>query len=84
MPPKVIFNKAQIIDSSLKIVKEKGFKQLSAREVARELISSTRPVYENFQSMDELKKTVLQKIVNLLYEYVTRQYTKNAFQNTGV
>ncbi|HEX7561428.1 MAG TPA: TetR/AcrR family transcriptional regulator [Candidatus Humimicrobiaceae bacterium] len=84
MPPKVIFNKAQIIDSSLKIVKEKGFKQLSAREVARELISSTRPVYENFQSMDELKKTVLQKIVDLLYEYVTRQYTKNAFLNTGV
>jgi len=83
MPPKVIFNKAQIIDSSLKIVKEKGFKQLSAREVARELISSTRPVYENFQSMDELKKTVLQKIVDLLYEYVTRQYTKNAFLNTG-
>ena len=84
MPPKVIFNKAQIIDSSLKIVKEKGFKQLSAREVARELISSTRPLYENFQSMDELKKTVLQKIIDLLYEYVTRQYTKNAFLNTGV
>jgi AcrR family transcriptional regulator len=84
MPPKVIFNKSQIIDSSLKIVKEKGFKQLSAREVARELISSTRPVYENFQSMDKLKKTVLQKIVDLLYEYVTRQYTKNAFLNTGV
>jgi AcrR family transcriptional regulator len=84
MPPKVIFNKAQIIDSSLKIVKEKGFKQLSAREVAKELISSTRPVYENFQSMDELKKTVLQKIVDILYEYVTRQYTKNAFLNTGV
>jgi len=84
MPPKVIFNKAKIIDSSLKIVKEKGFKQLSAREVARKLISSTRPVYENFQSMDELKKTVLQKIVDLLYEYVTRQYTKNAFLNTGV
>ena len=38
MPPKVIFNKEQIIDSSLKIVKEKGFKQLSDREVARELI----------------------------------------------
>jgi AcrR family transcriptional regulator len=84
MPPKVIFNKTQIIDSSLRIVKEKGFKQLSAREVARELISSTRPVYENFQSMDELKKAVLQKMVDLLYEYVTRQYTKNAFLNTGV
>ena len=84
MPPKVIFNKVQIIDSSLRIVKEKGFKQLSAREVARELISSTRPVYENFQSMDALKKTVLQKMVDLLYEYVTRQYTKNAFLNTGV
>ena len=71
MPPKKIFKKSDIIDSSLKIVKEKGFKQLSAREVARELISSTRPVYEHFQSMNELKKTVLQMTVDLLYDYVT-------------
>jgi AcrR family transcriptional regulator len=84
MPPKRIFSESDIIHSSLKIVREKGFKQLSAREVARELISSTRPVYENFHSMDELKKTVLQRIVDLLYDYVTRQYTKNAFLNTGV
>ena len=84
MPPKVIYNKERIIDSSLKIVKEKGIKQLSAREVARELISSTRPVYENFQSMHELKKEVLRKIVNLLYDYVTTQYTKHPFLNTGV
>jgi AcrR family transcriptional regulator len=84
MPPKVIFNKSDVINSSLRIVKEKGFKQLSAREVAKELISSTRPVYEHFQSMDELKKAVRQKTVDLLYDYVTRQYTRNAFLNTGV
>jgi AcrR family transcriptional regulator len=84
MPPKMIFNKSGIIDSSLKIVKEKGFKQLSAREVAKELVSSTRPVYEHFQSMNELKKAVLHKTIDLLYDYVTRQYTKNAFLNTGV
>ncbi len=84
MPPKKIFNKSDIIDSSLRIVKEKGFKQLSAREVARKLISSTRPVYEHFQSMNELKKAVLQKAVDLLYDYVTRQYTRDAFLNTGV
>jgi AcrR family transcriptional regulator len=84
MPPKVIFNKSKIIDSSLRIIKEKGVKQLSAREVARELTSSTRPVYEHFQSMDKLKKAVLQKTVDLLYDYVTRPYTSNAFLNTGV
>lgn len=84
MPPKVIFDREQIIDASLKIVKEKGLKQLSAREIARKLASSTRPVYENFQSMDELKKIVLQRMVDLLYDYVTRQYTKHAFLNTGV
>ncbi|HRZ28746.1 MAG TPA: TetR/AcrR family transcriptional regulator, partial [Spirochaetota bacterium] len=61
MPRKPIFNKDEIIESSLKIVKEKGFKQLSAREIARELISSTRPVYEYFQSMEELKMAVLEK-----------------------
>ena len=84
MPPKMVFNRSRIIDSSLRIVKEKGMKQLSAREVAKELVSSTRPVYEHFVSMDELKKEVLQEMVDLLYDYVTRQYTKNAFLNTGV
>jgi AcrR family transcriptional regulator len=84
MPPKSVFNKSRIVDSSLRIVREKGLKQLSAREVARELVSSTRPVYEQFESMDELKKTVLREIVDLLYDYVTRQYTKNPFLNTGV
>jgi AcrR family transcriptional regulator len=84
MPPKMIFNKTRIIDSSLKIVKEKGLKQLTAREVAKELVSSTRPVYEHFQSMDELRKEVLQKIVDLLYDYVTWQHTKNSFANIGL
>jgi len=84
MPPKIVFNRSRIIDSSLRIVKEKGLKQLSAREVARDLVSSTRPVYEQFRSMDELKKTVARKIVDLLYDYVTRQYTRNPFLNTGV
>jgi AcrR family transcriptional regulator len=84
MPPKMIFNKSDIIDSSLKIVREKEFNQLSAREIARKLSSSTRPVYEHFHSMAELKKSVLQKTVDLLNDYVTRQYTKNAFLNTGV
>lgn len=84
MPPKMIFNKTDIIEASLRIVKEKGFKQLSAREVAGVLVSSTRPLYEHFQSMNELKKAVLQKTVDLLYDYVTRQYTRNAFLNTGV
>ncbi|HOW83544.1 MAG TPA: TetR/AcrR family transcriptional regulator [Spirochaetota bacterium] len=84
MPRKPIFNKDEIIESSLKIVKEKGFKQLSAREIARELISSTRPVYEYFQSMEELKMAVLEKTLDLLYDYITRPYTRNPFLNTGV
>jgi AcrR family transcriptional regulator len=84
MPPKVTFNKSNILDCSLRIVREKGFNQLSAREIARALASSTRPVYEHFRSMDALKNAVLQKSVDLLYAYVTRQYTRNAFLNTGV
>jgi AcrR family transcriptional regulator len=84
MPPKSIYYKSEIIDSCLKIVTKKGFKQLSAREVARELNSSTRPVYEHFQSMDELKKAALEKTISLLYDYVTRPHTKNAFLNIGV
>jgi AcrR family transcriptional regulator len=84
MPPKTIYKRTDVIDSSLRIVKEKGSRQLSAREIARELKSSTRPVYEHFQSMDDLKKTVVEKIIDLLYDYVTRHYTKNAFLNIGV
>ncbi|MBN1532658.1 MAG: TetR/AcrR family transcriptional regulator [Spirochaetes bacterium] len=84
MPPKAIYKREDLIGSSLKIIKEKGTQQLSAREVARELNSSTRPVYEHFQSMGELRRAALQRTVDLLYDYVTRRHTQNAFLNIGV
>ncbi len=58
MPPKVKFQKEEIVASSVKIVRERGVDALTAREVANALGVSTRPIFTYFDTMDELKAEV--------------------------
>ena len=58
MPPKVKFQKEEIIDAALKIAGEKGIDALTAREVAARLGVSTRPIFTWYETMDQLKADV--------------------------
>ena len=58
MPPKVKFQKEEIVAAALRVVQKKGIDAVTAREVAAELGVSTRPIFTWFNSMDELKAEV--------------------------
>ncbi len=58
MPPTVKFQKEEIVDAAVKVVREKGADALSAREIASELGVSTRPIFTYFDTMDQLKAEV--------------------------
>lgn len=58
MPPKVKFQRQEIVEAGLNIVRKKGIAALSAREVAAELGVSTRPIFTYFDTMDALKGEV--------------------------
>ena len=84
MPPKITFTKEDVVQAAFDLVEKKGLKYLSARHVAKKLNSSTAPVYSYFSSMEELKREVLRKAKDLLFEYATTPHTEWLFLNMGV
>lgn len=56
MPPKAKFDREEISAAALQIVKEQGMSALTARELGKQLGTSSRPVFTAFRDMDEVKR----------------------------
>lgn len=82
-PPRVSFNKEDIISAAYELVRSEGFAALSARRLAQKLGSSVAPVYRVFKNMDELSKLVLLKAKSELLSYADQTYTSMLFLNVG-
>ena len=61
MPPKVKFQQEEIVAAALEAVREKGLDGLTAREVARRLGVSTRPIFTWYASMGQLRRDVFDR-----------------------
>lgn len=70
MPPKVKFQKEEIIEAAVNITRERGINAVTAREVGARLGVSSRPLFTYFDTVDELKKEVYFYAKNLYQEYV--------------
>lgn len=84
MPKKKSFAKEAIVNASFKIVREQGWAKLSARTLARELNSSTMPIYSCIRSMEEIEREVRVKAFELLRNYHEDSYADNPIQNLAV
>lgn len=85
MPPKAKFTKEEVVVAALKIVQREGAEALTARALGEELGSSSRPVFTVFESMDEVKNSVISAAKQLYSQYV-REGMKcaPAFKGVGV
>jgi len=83
MPPKTVFTREDVIQAAFDVVEYQGMQGLTVRKVARELKSSTAPVYSNFESMGELEREVVRRAKDLLLSYTRRPYTERVFLNMG-
>ena len=83
MPPKTKFTKKDVVQAAFKLVQDEGIKELTARNIAARLSSSTAPVYSCFKSMTELKREVIKKAKSLLIKYTEKPYTNMVFLNMG-
>ena len=83
MPPKVKFQKEEIVKAAVDITRKKGISAVTAREVGAELGVSSRPLFTYFESVDELKKAVWQYAKNL-YEECVRNGLKAEIPFLGV
>lgn len=58
MPPRPKYTKEEIVQAAIEIVKKSGIDAVVAREVAKELGTTTGPIFTYFDTMDELKEEV--------------------------
>ncbi len=72
MPPSVKFTKDEMIEVALTITREKGIDAVTAREVAKRLGVSTRPIFTHYESMDELRRDVRERAKGCYRAYIER------------
>lgn len=58
MPPKPKFTKEEIVRAAYELLQERGMDAVVAREVGKQLGTTTGPVFTYFDSMEELKTEV--------------------------
>jgi hypothetical protein len=84
MPPKVKFEKESILNAAYDIVRNEGWEGLSSRSIAKELNSSTGPIYSQLKSMKNLEEEVLRKAWSLFEEYVSTSITGDKWIDQGI
>lgn len=70
MPPKPKFTKDEIVNAAFEIVCTKGEEALTAREVGKQLSTSSSPIFTVFKDMDELKAQVKAKAKKCFDSYM--------------
>jgi AcrR family transcriptional regulator len=83
-PRETTFDKATVLAAALELVREKGWKSLTARAVADRLKASVAPVYSTFGSMETLEREILEEARRRLHGKTMFAYSDNAFLNIGV
>ena len=72
MPPRVKFQKEEIVHAALNVARKKGIDAVTAREVAAELRVSPGPIFTWFDTMEQLKTEVFELAKGLYREYIER------------
>lgn len=79
MPPKPKYDREKIIDIAVNLVREKGADALTAREMAKYLCTSSRPIFTAFENMSELKKAVIDRCNSIYEEYCKREVAEKLY-----
>ena len=72
MPPKIRFQKEEIVSAALNVARKQGIDSVTAREVAKELGVSVGPIFTWYESMEQLKADVCGQAKRIYREYVER------------
>ncbi len=68
--PKVKIQKDAILHCALTIIRDEGHEKLNARGLAKKLNCSTQPIFSNYPNMDELKKELKSKALEIYSEHM--------------
>ena len=76
MPTKIKISNDMILNAAFDIVKHHGIEKLSNRELANKLKCSIRPIYYQFENVEELQKELYYKIEKYFYKFLLDNRSK--------
>ena len=72
MAPKIKFTRKQMTEAALRVVQKGGAGALTAKSMAKELGTSTQPIFTCFGTMDSLKGEVISAAEEIFERYVRK------------
>lgn len=85
MPPKARYTREEIIDKAYEMTRKRGIDSVVAREVGRELGTSSSPIFTAFKNMEELHEEVRKAAMREFEAYVHDAVNyKPAFKYVGM
>ncbi len=77
MARKIKYSKEDILEKSVLFIKEKGYSNLTVRELAKYLGCSTQPIFKNYTNFDmyknDLKKYLRKDYESFIHKYVDKE-----------
>ncbi len=85
MPPKVRFQRDDIINAAYELARKHGLDMINARSVANEIGCSTQPIFRVFENMEQLKTCITKKAAKLFSEFIeeNKNCCSSAYQSLG-
>lgn len=71
MPPKAKYTREEIVQMALEMARTKGIDAVVARDLAKELGTSTSPIFTTFKNMEELHQEVRKLALKEFESYVS-------------
>lgn len=70
MPAKKVITREEILDAAIDIVREGGMEAFNVRTLAKKCNCSTQPIYLSFKSVEELKKEIDGRVLEIFKKYM--------------
>lgn len=70
MPKNIKISKDMILEAAFEIARKDGIENLSNRELAKKLKCSIRPIYYQFENVEEMQKELYKKIEKYFYKFL--------------
>lgn len=84
MSPKVKYTHDDIVKAAFEVVRRGGIETLSARAIAKELNSSTMPIYSYLKSMKDLEAYLMEEACAIALKYQTTPHTNDTFMDMAI
>lgn len=79
MPPKAKIEKEEIIKAAVELIRKGGSNAVNARSLSAFLNCSTQPIFSNFDSMEELKRAVIQKADEICASFIQKEIDEKKY-----